>query len=316
MADLIIGADGIRSSVRNMILGNADPGLRPSTICAYRALIPRSAMIEDELRAPLLDPDNAHVDVWLGPSHFLLSYPIRQDIKAQYNLVLVHPENDDHTTHDLPPHFPRPSFISEVSAHYTNFCSQVRSIVSVIAPEDASDYYIAQSGLAEKDGILEWKLAELDALPTWTSPQKTCVLVGDAAHAQKPYLSAGASAAMEDAAALATFLDRRHIARHGLPKLLEVFVAMRKPRAERYQTLSAADAVSWSLPDGPAQRRRDELLQFMGDEDRQKCADAMAKMRAEAIGEFNFGDSVFMDWAWKYDVVADAEDILSKMTSS
>lgn len=28
----------------------------------------------------------------------------------------------------------------------------------MIAPEDASDYFIAQSGLAQKDGILEWKL--------------------------------------------------------------------------------------------------------------------------------------------------------------
>lgn len=91
-ADLIVGADGLRSHIRRIILGDKDPGLRPSDICAYRALILAKDMFSDNERASLMDPNNPCVEVWLASQHFLLSCPVRHGQKAQYNMVLVHPE--------------------------------------------------------------------------------------------------------------------------------------------------------------------------------------------------------------------------------
>lgn len=313
-ADLIVGADGLRSHVRTVMLGD-EYTPRPSSICAYRALVPLEAMNANELRKPLMDPDNDNVDVWLGPRRMMLSYPIRPGPSAQYNLVLVHPEKIDEANNGKPAHFPRPASIPEISEHYIDFCPQVRSVVSVVTPEDKNDYFIRKAALDPKDGILEWKLADLPQLPKWSSQNKKLVLIGDAAHAQKPYLSAGASTALEDAIALSVFLDPEALRKHGLQTLIQEFEDMRKQRAGRMQAMSAADAEAWSLPDGEAQQRRDKLLQHLGDEDRLSCARAMAQLKAEGIGEFNFGDADFMDWAWGYNVFEDAKRTLNDMNS-
>jgi len=314
-ADLIIGADGVRSHTRTALLGEADPGLRPSSICAYRALVPQSAMNAHEQRKPFMDPANANVDVWLGSGHLVLAYPVRSGLDAQYNLVLVHPEKDDHTEHDLPPRFPRPASISEVSAHYVDFCAEVKSILSQVVGEDESDYWIEQTALARKDGILEWKLSDLDELPTWSSFNGRVIVIGDASHAQRPYMSAGASTAVEDAVALGEFLKADNIAQYGLKKLIDAFVALRKPRTSKLQRLSAADSACWSLDRGLAQARRDALLVHLGDEDRQECARAMAQLKDEGIGEFNFGHADVMDWAWGYDVAKEAKEVIERMAS-
>lgn len=309
-ADLIIGADGLRSRVRSKVLGENDSGPRPSSICAYRALVPLEAMQMDDLRRPLMNQEDQNVDVWLGPRHAMLSYPVRQDSKAQYNLVLVHPEKDEHTKHDLPPRFPRPSSVSEVAAHYTDFCEQVKSVVSVVIPEDENEFWVKQSGLSAKDGILEWKLADLDELPTWCTENGSVVLLGDAAHAQRPYMSAGASCAVEDSVALATLLSQKAINEHGLRKLVNAYVNLRKDRVTEMQRMSAADSMTWSLPDGNDQNRRDELLSQLQNEDRDSCSRAMAMLKSE-IGEFNFGDAKVMDWAWGYDVAEEAKRVLA-----
>lgn len=309
-ADLVVGSDGLRSQVRSTILdeGCADP--RPSTICAYRALVPLEAMNADELRRPLMDPRNDNVDVWLGPERFVLSYPVRQGPSAQYNLVLAHPEKIDPANNGKAAHFPRPALVSEVSEHYFDFCPQVRSVVSVVTPEDKNDYFIQKAALAPKDGILEWKLADLPQLRTWSSKDGRVVLIGDAAHAQRPFLSAGASTAVEDAVALGVFLEPEAVGRHGLQSLVQAFVDLRRERVGKMQAMSAADSATWLLPDGEAQERRDALLKHLGDEDRQSCAQAMAQIKTEGIGEFNFGDADFMDWAWSYDVFEDAKQRL------
>jgi len=262
-----------------------------------------------------MDPTNANVNVWLGSSHLVLAYPVRLGSEAQYNLVLVHPEKDEHTKHDLPPRFPRPASIPEVSAHYVDFCPEVKSILSQVVGEDESQFWIEQTALAPKDGILEWKLSDLDELPAWTSDNGRVIVIGDAAHAQRPYMSAGASTAVEDAVALAEFLSADNLAQHGLKKLVDAFVAMRKPRTSRMQKMSAEDSACWSLGRGATQERRDELLMHLGEEDREACARAMARLKAEGVGEFNFGDADVMDWAWGYDVVADARTVIRQMAS-
>ena len=314
-ADLIIGADGLKSRVRGAILGNTDPGLRPSSLCAYRALVPRVSMDNHEDRKPFMDETSPNVDVWLGSEHHVLAYPVRSGLNAQYNLVLVHPETDNHTKHDLPPKFPRPASIPEVSAHYIDFCPEVKSILSQVIGEDGSEYWIEQAALDRKDGILEWKLSDLDELTTWTSINGRVVLIGDAAHAQRPYMSAGASTAVEDAVALAECLRVEHLANLSLKRLVDAFVDFRKQRTSKMQRLSAADSACWALESGPAQERRDALLIHLGDEDRQECARAMAQLKDEGIGEFNFGDADVMDWAWGYDVVEEAKEAVRKIAS-
>jgi salicylate hydroxylase len=86
-----------------------------------------------------------------------------------------------------------------------------------------------------------------DALPAWHRGR--VVLLGDAAHPMPPFLAQGAAQPIEDAAALTSSMTA-----------LELFEAARRPRAERVAAASAAGADDYHLPDGPAQRRRDERI--------------------------------------------------------
>lgn len=63
-ADLIVGADGISSQLREVLLGKPDPPL-PTGDLAYRLLINAEDMLADpELRHFVQDPQ---VNYWLGP---------------------------------------------------------------------------------------------------------------------------------------------------------------------------------------------------------------------------------------------------------
>ncbi|KAG6852398.1 hypothetical protein C0991_012389 [Blastosporella zonata] len=72
-ADLVIGADGVRSVVRAIVTGNEDAPLHTED-AAYRATIPTAAMLKDpELRAFVED---AETNVWMGPGRHIVGYCI------------------------------------------------------------------------------------------------------------------------------------------------------------------------------------------------------------------------------------------------
>lgn len=94
-ADLIIGADGIKSNIRNQLLQDP-PALQETGFAAYRATVPVSKMVND--------PDLAHIvtesslDIWIGPGRHVVGYMIAGG--STYNLVLSHPEDTDPDTWD------------------------------------------------------------------------------------------------------------------------------------------------------------------------------------------------------------------------
>lgn len=56
--------------------------------------------------------------------------------------------------------------------------------------------------------ILHWPQFAVPELPSWTSPSKRVIVIGDAAHAIPPTAGQGASMAFEDAASLALAIAR------------------------------------------------------------------------------------------------------------
>ena len=73
-ADLIVGADGIRSKVRQSMLGDENLEASTSSNCAYRATVSRSKMMIEPAISGLMDDINANC--WIGPqtAHHGLSY--------------------------------------------------------------------------------------------------------------------------------------------------------------------------------------------------------------------------------------------------
>jgi salicylate hydroxylase len=64
VADLVVGADGINSNLREIMLGRKDPPVLTGDL-AYRLLLSTKEMMKDPELAPFVT--NPQVNYWLGP---------------------------------------------------------------------------------------------------------------------------------------------------------------------------------------------------------------------------------------------------------
>ena len=164
----LIGADGLRSAIRQQLHPEAKPVFRHRA--AWRATVPAAA-----LPAHLTDPVTR---LWLGRGAHLVNYPVRGG--EAVNLVAVTP--DERAVHgwglDAAP--------GDLLSHYKGWSADAHSLLE--APKH----------------WLRWALFDLDPMPRWGEGRVT--LLGDAAHAMPPFLAQGAAQAIEDAIVLAQCL--------------------------------------------------------------------------------------------------------------
>lgn len=78
-ADLIVGADGINSRLREVMLGRRDPPT-PTGDLAYRLLLSTKEMLKDPELADFVK--NPQVNYWLGPDAHAGKRPSLQNIPA------------------------------------------------------------------------------------------------------------------------------------------------------------------------------------------------------------------------------------------
>jgi salicylate hydroxylase len=234
-ADIVVGADGIRSRTRKSILKDQDVEAVDSPNCAYRATVPADIMHSDPAIAHLMVDINANC--WIGHKRHVMAYPIRNG--ELYNMVLSHPGKASVGKWN------EPGDLEEMKTHYSNFDPTIKQVLEHVT------------------GCLKWKLAALPPLPKWVSDSGRVVLLGDAAHAMVPYLAQGAATSIEDGAALAECLDRAKDI-NDVPTLLRAFQAIRKPRCETIQKGSLANGEIWHMPDGPEQEQRDRDMKEIG----------------------------------------------------
>jgi len=231
-ADLIVGADGIRSKVRDTAVVTDETVLPlPSTNCAYRATIPREEMLSDPMIAHLMSDVNSNC--WIGYRRHIMAYPIRNG--EMYNIVMSHPGQASVGKWN------EPGDVNEMRDHYKNFDPVIRQLLTHVKT------------------VLKWVLADLPMLPRWVSDSGRVVLIGDAAHAMLPYLAQGAAQALEDGATLAEEIDSCEDATQ-LSDALKKFERRRKRRAETIQAGARKNGHIWHLPDGEEQEERDALM--------------------------------------------------------
>jgi salicylate hydroxylase/6-hydroxynicotinate 3-monooxygenase len=199
-ADAVIGADGVHSVVREIMLGKEEP--RWTGRVAYRTVFP----------AALLNGLDVHPCVkWWGPDRHIVSYFITPRRDELY-FVTSTPE----------PGFNIESWsakgdLATLRSAYDTFHPQVRAIIAA-CPD-----------------VHKAVLVERDPLPKWTEGSVT--LLGDACHPMTPYMAQGASTSIEDGAVLSRCLAG--VDRDGIPGALRRYEATRKPRTSRIQQTSA-----------------------------------------------------------------------------
>ena len=210
-ADVLIGADGIRSHVRAVALG-ATPSRFTGHI-AWRALVPADA-VPPGLIAPA-------ATVWTAPGAHVVHYFVRGG-------ALVNFAGFTRGRHDPEESWRQAAAAGEIASLFRDWPPPVRAL----------------TGALERIGATGWRSAVHDREP---QPRWSCgriALLGDAAHPMPPYLAQGAGMAVEDAEALA-----RHLAGPRDPAAaLRAYAAERFSRVRRVQAWATRNATLFHLP--------------------------------------------------------------------
>jgi salicylate hydroxylase len=219
--DLLVGADGIHSTVRGELFGVESA--RFTGCVAYRGMVPA-----ERLRALRLE---VTAQVWMGPGRHFVHYFVRN--RRLVNVVAI---VDQDTW--MGESWTDRGDIAEARAAFDGWHPQVRQILGAV------------------DETFTWALFDRAPLERWSVGRVT--LLGDACHAMLPFMAQGAAQAIEDgwvlADCLAGLADRPVAAR------LRLYEELRSRRVQQIQAGSRANSDVFQLPDGEQQQRRDQGL--------------------------------------------------------
>lgn len=169
-ADLLIGADGLGSKVREQMLGAEAPEFTGQV--AWRGLIP-AHILPDGLVAP-------GATVWAGPGRHFVTYYVRGGDLV--NIVAVEERadwRDESWTHPGDP--------AALRTVFDGWHPDVTTLIDHL------------------DQCFLWALFGRKPLPTWSDGP--VALLGDACHPMLPFMAQGAAMAFEDAFVLAKCVE-------------------------------------------------------------------------------------------------------------
>ncbi|MGH3852320.1 MAG: FAD-dependent monooxygenase [Pseudonocardiaceae bacterium] len=229
-ADLVVGADGIHSRVRNLLIRD-EPRYSGQRI--YRALIAAE-------RVPFLLTE-PKVVLWVGPGRHCVGYPVSSS--GQISLAATVPD----------PHWVEKPWV-EKSWVEESWSAQGR--VEDLAEAYAGWHPEVRALTTAARTVSRWALHDRDWLPRWSTDRVT--VIGDAAHPMLPFLAQGANQAIEDALALAACL--RDVGPAEITDALVRYEETRQPRTSEVHRISRANTAALHLPDGAEQRSRDDEL--------------------------------------------------------
>ena len=228
--DVLVGADGVWSPVRQWLLGDGLP--RVTGHLAYRALVPQSGLPE-ALRS-------TQVTAWLGPQLHVVQYPVRGG--EWLNVVgIVHgrvPDDLDNWDHCTD--------AAALRAALADTCAPLQDLVQAIA---------------------DWRLWALCDRPPMQGAYQHALgrvaLLGDAAHPMRPYLAQGAGMAIEDAAELGRVLAQALDPALDVPTMLNRYALNRWQRNARVQARSIRNGQIFHAS-GVVRWGRDASLRLLG----------------------------------------------------
>ena len=216
--DVLVGADGIHSTVRQFLFGPEQPHFT-GCMC-YRGLVPAERVAHLEIPV--------EAQIWMGPGKHFVHYYVRS--RQLLNFVAV----IDADTWTRESWTDRGNVVDALAA-YEDWHPQLRGILGTV------------------DETFVWGLFDRPPMRRWSVGRVT--LLGDACHPMLPFMAQGAAQAIEDGAALATCLVEA--GKEFVVEALGRYERCRLPRTARVQALAASNKARFHFPDGPEQIERD-----------------------------------------------------------
>lgn len=215
-AELLIGADGIKSVVRRYVIGEDMPSFTGQVV--WRCMVPVERIPRD-LRPDLVS------SIFCGPNNHGVMYYLRGGSLLNFIGCVRRPWEEESWTACRPWH--------ELDEDYAGWHPMVRAVVENV----------------DKDQCYRWALNNRKVATRWSTRRTT--LLGDAVHATLPYMAQGAAMAIEDAAVLARAIELED----SLELALRIYERHRVPRTTRVVEESTEMAELYQITDADAMRR-------------------------------------------------------------
>ena len=212
MGDILVGADGIHSTVRAQLFGRESP--RYTGNVAWRGLVAAERV--------------AHLDlgrvtgVWMGPNRSIVQYYVSAG--RTFNWIGISRSEQPGRESWL-----AEGRIEDALAEYAGWHHSIRTII------------------AGTPRVLRQALYDCEPLPDWRVGR--VVLLGDAAHPMMPFYAQGAAQSIEDAYVLAGCIAASS---DDPVAALERYVRLRQPRTAWMQELSRREEELYQMTDAAA----------------------------------------------------------------
>ncbi|KAK2606056.1 hypothetical protein QQS21_003574 [Conoideocrella luteorostrata] len=209
--DILIGADGIHSMVRKIILDEEDPAAYPRNAgwWAVMALKPY-ATARSSLGEGLVDADNAREHMWVGDGTYLMHNVLNQGQLVQ--LVICAYDKDGEASDQ----WHRMVDAEEIMKLYQGWPPYLNKAVNELLCDQA-----------QQPAMYLW-----DHPPARTYTSGPICIMGDAAHATTPWQGSGCGMSIEDSLILSTLLGRSKTPAEATVAL-RVYDQVRRPRTQR-----------------------------------------------------------------------------------
>tara|TARA_R110002072_G_scaffold1780_9_gene14727 strand:- start:4120 stop:5304 length:1185 start_codon:yes stop_codon:yes gene_type:complete len=205
--DILIGADGIHSTVRTGLWGEEKPDFTGNI--AWRALVPT-----ERLPPRLIRPMST---AWWGPGKHFVHYYVRGGTLV--NCVCVVEKRGWEVES-----WTEPGDVSELKHDFSGWHEDIQQLINH----------------ADSDSLFKWALYDRAPMSRWG--QGRVSLLGDACHPTLPFMAQGAAMAIEDAAVLAGCLEDQNLVEN-----LNRYEMLRRPRTASIQNGSRRNAKVFHL---------------------------------------------------------------------
>ena len=214
--DIIIGADGIKSAIRNQIVGETP--VKYTGYVAWRVTVPREKLPKDIMELV--------GTVWCGPKNHCVVYWLRRGELLNFVGCPEDASWDEESWNQRRPW-------QELKNAYVGWNPKIQAIIDG----------------AERDQCYRWSLFDRKPIDNWSTERVT--LLGDAAHPTLPFIAQGACMAIEDGAVLARALEGAET----VPEALELYQRARVYRTARVVTESAEHGTLYHIKDAAQMKK-------------------------------------------------------------
>ena len=198
-ADIVVGADGVRSKVREFLLGPEPPQFVGAV--AYRAIFPAERL------NGLAMPDCTK---WWGRDRHCLPYYLTGRRDEVYAIGVVPAPGWDSDEASIP------STREQYLGSFAGFHADLQRVLEAV------------------DGVSLWPVFDRERNDCWSGLGGRLVLLGDACHPMRPFMAAGGAMAVEDGAILSRCLEKYDDPAQALRR----YEATRIPRVGDVQRIS------------------------------------------------------------------------------